>query len=122
MAESIQKEKAIRAIVRSGIDSYTIGFYGEIIPENFKEELSESVVAKKTLNTIQDELLRILALNIARMNEVAFNFEDFIMSKHLAQYFFANEDLGIGRDFWNKVCMSDRGYDTVKDEYCKNFI
>ena len=55
MAESIQKEKAIRAIVRSGIDRYTIGFCGEIIPENFNEELSGSIVAKKTLNTIQDE-------------------------------------------------------------------
>ena len=55
------------------------------------------------------------------MNEVAFNFEDFIMPKHLAQYFFENEYFGLGRDFWNKVCMLDRGYDTVKDEYCTNF-
>lgn len=55
------------------------------------------------------------------MNEVAFNFEDFIMPKYLAQFFFENEYFGLGRDFWNKVCMSDRGYDTVIDEYCTNF-
>ena len=34
--------------------------------------------------------------------------------------FFADEELLIGRDFWNFLCRSDDGYDTVLDEYRKN--
>ncbi len=34
--------------------------------------------------------------------------------------FFSEEELLIGRDFWNFVCKSDKGYDIVIDEYKKN--
>lgn len=34
--------------------------------------------------------------------------------------FFCEEELCISRDFWNLVCKSDRGYDTVIDEYKRN--
>ncbi len=34
--------------------------------------------------------------------------------------FFAKEELLIGRDFWNLICCSDRGYDIVIDEYKKS--
>ncbi len=34
--------------------------------------------------------------------------------------FFADDELLIGRDFWNFVCKSDTGYDIVLDEYKKN--
>ena len=34
--------------------------------------------------------------------------------------FFCEEELCIGRDFWNLVCKSDRGYEVVIDEYRKN--
>lgn len=34
--------------------------------------------------------------------------------------FFADEELLIGRDFWNFVCKSDAGYNTVIDEYKNN--
>jgi len=33
--------------------------------------------------------------------------------------FFAKEELLIGKDFWNLVCCSDRGYEIVIDEYKK---
>ena len=34
--------------------------------------------------------------------------------------FFSAEELCISRDFWNLVCKSDRGFEIVVDEYCKN--
>ena len=34
--------------------------------------------------------------------------------------FFAKEELLIGRDFWNLVCCSDKGYEIVIDEYKKS--
>jgi Type II restriction endonuclease, TdeIII len=34
--------------------------------------------------------------------------------------YFADDELLIGRDFWNFVCKSDTGYDTVLDEYKNN--
>lgn len=34
--------------------------------------------------------------------------------------FFADEELLIGRDFWNFVCKLDTGYELVLDEYKKN--
>lgn len=34
--------------------------------------------------------------------------------------FFADDELLIGRDFWNFVCKSDTGYDIVLDEYKRN--
>jgi len=34
--------------------------------------------------------------------------------------FFADDELLIGRDFWNFVCKSHSGYDIVLDEYKKN--
>lgn len=34
--------------------------------------------------------------------------------------FFSEEELKIGKDFWNMVCKTDKGYDIVLDEYKKN--
>jgi hypothetical protein len=34
--------------------------------------------------------------------------------------FFAEDELLIGKDFWNFVCKSDRGYDIVLDAYRRN--
>jgi len=34
--------------------------------------------------------------------------------------FFAPEELLIGRDFWNFICQSDEGYDTVLQAYKEN--
>lgn len=34
--------------------------------------------------------------------------------------FFADEELCIGRDFWNLICKSGHGYDIVLDEYRRN--
>lgn len=34
--------------------------------------------------------------------------------------FFADEELLIGKDFWNFVCQSNKGYSLVLDEYKKN--
>lgn len=34
--------------------------------------------------------------------------------------FFAKEELLIGKDFWNLVCCSDKGYEIVIDEYRKS--
>ena len=34
--------------------------------------------------------------------------------------FFSNEELLIGKDFWNFICKSEDGYDIVIDEYKKN--
>lgn len=34
--------------------------------------------------------------------------------------FFASEELLIGRDFWNFICQSDEGYDTVLQAYKEN--
>ena len=34
--------------------------------------------------------------------------------------FFAKEELLIGKDFWNLICCSDRGYEIVIDEYKKS--
>jgi len=34
--------------------------------------------------------------------------------------FFSEDELKIGRDFWNMVCKSDNGYKIVLDEYKKN--
>jgi hypothetical protein len=34
--------------------------------------------------------------------------------------FFSQDELLIGRDFWNFVCCSDRGYEIVIDEYTKS--
>lgn len=34
--------------------------------------------------------------------------------------FFSREELKIGRDFWNMICKSNKGYEIVLDEYKKN--
>lgn len=34
--------------------------------------------------------------------------------------FFAPEELLIGRDFWNFICQSDEGYDTILQAYKEN--
>ena len=34
--------------------------------------------------------------------------------------FFADDELLIGKDFWDFICRSDKGYDIVLDEYRKN--
>lgn len=34
--------------------------------------------------------------------------------------FFSEEELLIGRDFWNFICKSEEGYEIVIDEYKKN--
>jgi hypothetical protein len=34
--------------------------------------------------------------------------------------FFSDEELLIGKDFWNFICKSDNGYEIVIDEYKKN--
>ena len=34
--------------------------------------------------------------------------------------FFADQELLISRDFWNLICKSDKGFETVIDEYKKN--
>ena len=34
--------------------------------------------------------------------------------------FFSDEELLIGKDFWNFICKSENGYDIVIDEYTKN--
>lgn len=34
--------------------------------------------------------------------------------------FFSKDELKIGRDFWNMVCKTDKGYEIVLDEYKKN--
>ncbi len=34
--------------------------------------------------------------------------------------FFSEEELLIGKDFWNFICKSDRGYEIVIDEYKRN--
>jgi hypothetical protein len=34
--------------------------------------------------------------------------------------FFSQEELLIGKDFWDFICKSDKGYDIVMDEYKKN--
>ena len=34
--------------------------------------------------------------------------------------FFSEEELLIGKDFWNFICKSERGYEIVIDEYTKN--
>lgn len=34
--------------------------------------------------------------------------------------FFSEEELLIGKDFWNFICKSDKGYEIVIDEYKKN--
>ena len=34
--------------------------------------------------------------------------------------FFSEDELKIGRDFWNMVCKTDKGYEIILDEYKKN--
>jgi hypothetical protein len=34
--------------------------------------------------------------------------------------FFSEEELLIGKDFWNFICKSENGYEIVIDEYTKN--
>ena len=34
--------------------------------------------------------------------------------------FFSEDELKIGRDFWNMVCKTEKGYEIVLDEYKKN--
>lgn len=34
--------------------------------------------------------------------------------------FFAGEELLIGKDFWNFICQSDEGYETVLQAYRDN--
>jgi hypothetical protein len=34
--------------------------------------------------------------------------------------FFSEDELLIGKDFWNFICKSDKGYEIVIDEYAKN--
>jgi hypothetical protein len=46
--------------------------------------------------------------------------EDKPWKQERVRQFFADEELLIGRDFWNFVCHYDYGYDVVLDEYRKN--
>ena len=46
--------------------------------------------------------------------------EDKPWKQERVRQFFADEELLIGRDFWNFVCKSDDGYKTVLDAYKEN--
>ncbi|MBI2451640.1 TdeIII family type II restriction endonuclease [Candidatus Pacearchaeota archaeon] len=46
--------------------------------------------------------------------------EDKPWNQERVKQFFAKEELLIGRDFWNFICQSSRGYDTVISTYKKN--
>lgn len=46
--------------------------------------------------------------------------EDRPWRQERVKQFFANEELLIGRDFWNFVCKSDDGYTTVLESYKEN--
>ena len=46
--------------------------------------------------------------------------EDKPWKQERVRQFFADDELLIGRDFWNFMCCSNNGYDIVIDEYRKN--
>lgn len=46
--------------------------------------------------------------------------EDKPWAQGRVRQFFSEEELMIGKDFWNFVCKTDRGYEIVLDEYKKN--
>lgn len=46
--------------------------------------------------------------------------EDKEWKQERVKQFFAEEELLIGKDFWNFICKSKNGYDIVLDEYKKN--
>jgi hypothetical protein len=46
--------------------------------------------------------------------------EDKPWQQERVRQFFANEELLIGKNFWNFICKSDEGYKIVLDEYRKN--
>lgn len=48
--------------------------------------------------------------------------EDRPWRQERVRQFFADEELLIGRDFWNFVCKSDSGYDIVLDAYRENAV
>jgi len=45
--------------------------------------------------------------------------EDRPWNQTRVKQFFADEELLIGRDFWNLICKSPEGYEIVLDEYRK---
>jgi hypothetical protein len=46
--------------------------------------------------------------------------EDKEWKQERVKQFFAKDELLIGKDFWNFICKSNKGYDIVLDEYRKN--
>ena len=47
--------------------------------------------------------------------------EDKPWTQGRVRQFFSAEELLIGKDFWNFICKSEKGYENVIDEYTKNF-
>ena len=70
----------------------------------------------------------ILANNLGREDKVKIYFataynrygEDKPWKQGRVLQFFSEDELKIGRDFWNMVCKTDKGYEIVLDEYKKN--
>lgn len=122
---TIEKEKVIRAIVASCIQSYASGFSDLHINEtddeivvlgsNYYSALVQSI--DKSLKKI----LEIISIHIANFDSPA---SRDIEKNPIVERFVntSKEELLFSREFWNQVCKTPDGYDIVMDEYHKNIL
>lgn len=96
----VDTEKSIRQIVRSAVEAYASGFEARHIGEVDDPD--------GTIN------MKIHNVFIAALGE------DKEWKQTRVLQFFSKEELLIGKDFWNFVCCSEKGYEIVIDEYKKS--
>lgn len=121
---TIEKEKVIRAIVASCIQSYASGFSDLHIDEtddeivvlgsNYYSALVQSI--DKSLKKI----LEIISIHIANFDSPASR--DIENNPIKVKSINTAEELLFSREFWNQVCKTPDGYNIVMDEYHKNIL
>lgn len=140
----VDTEKSIRQIVRSCVEGYASGFETRHIKEkdnpngtiNMKihnvfisalgEELQYYTSLVRSLDSSMGNMLEKMAINIAKLfyevqvysEQTVKMFDKQTSTYHLIKL--REEEALIGKDLWNLVCCSEKGYKIVIDEYKKS--
>jgi hypothetical protein len=124
---TIDNERAIRAVIGAAMEGYAAGFSDLPPSETDNEDCTITMEKHEAFVAIKQNLFRSMAVNIASLHDEAeqdtpcfLDEEGKDWKQGLFLPFPSEEELLISRDFWNRICKSDNGYNIVMDEFKKN--
>ena len=122
--DTVNKEKAIRAIVSSFVEAYASAFSDRHLSEVDDED--GTINMKIQLDSSLGNMLEKMAIKIATLNyEVTQEVEGPIYQEqtdYIAELLecYKNTKGANHKKLWNNICDDSQGYDIVKDELSKH--